>query len=134
MRKVGEVVNDYRLSSGSSEPVRNGSSAKVALTFWQRMASLYGHKWASQYGSSPDELWTAALMTLGSEQIRRGLEACVTSGDPWPPSLPEFLAMCKPTKRENAAMYRNVPQLPAPVSDKATAAMNLAKLRQMVRA
>jgi len=71
---------------------------------------------------------------LGSEQIRRGLEACVTSGDAWPPSLPEFMAMCKPAKRENAAMYLNVPQLPAPVSDKETAAANLRKIRQLVRA
>jgi len=44
------------------------------------------------------------------------------------------MAMCKPAKRENAAMYQNVPQLPAPVSDKETAAANLRKIRQLVRA
>jgi len=105
----------------------------VATAFWQRMASLYGHKWTSAYGSSPDDLWTSALTMLGSEQIRMGLEACVLSGDAWPPSLPEFVAMCKPKKRENAAMYQNVPQLPAPVSSRETAAANLANIRQLVR-
>lgn len=71
---------------------------------------------------------------MSFDELKRGLSECLNSGNAWPPSLPEFLAMCKPTKRENAAMYRNVPQLPAPVSDKATAAANLAKLRQLVRA
>jgi hypothetical protein len=61
------------------------------------------------------------------------LEACVVSGDAWPPSLPEFLGMCKPPKRENAAAYRWAPQLPAPVSSKETAQARLAKLRAGIR-
>lgn len=131
MQKVGELVKSFQPSNGSAGTPKNGpESERVATVFWTRMASLYGHKWASQYGSSPDELWTKALTTLGSDAIRRGLEACVVSGDAWPPSLPEFMAMCKPQKRENEAMYRHVPALPAPVSSKETAAERLAAIRQ----
>jgi hypothetical protein len=134
MQKVGEVVKSFQPSNGSAGTPKNGrDSERVATVFWTRMASLYGHKWASQYGSSPDELWTKALTALGSDAIRRGLEACVVSGDAWPPSLPEFMGMCKPPKRENAAAYRWVPQLPAPVSSKETAQANLAKLRAAIR-
>ena len=54
-------------------------------------------------------------------------------GGEWPPSLPSFVAMCKPQKRENAAMYRNVPRLPAPVASPETAARNLAEARKALR-
>jgi len=40
-----------------------------------------------------------------------GLAQCVKQGDPWPPSLPAFLALCKPAKRENAGMYRVSPPM-----------------------
>lgn len=134
MRKAGEVVNGCRSSSGRDETARNGQDAERATVFWSRMASLYGHKWHSQYGSSPDELWATALTTLGSDEIRRGLEACVISGDPWPPSLPEFLAMCRPAKRENAKAYSTAPMLPTPVSSRETAMAGIQAARKRLRA
>jgi hypothetical protein len=71
---------------------------------------------------------------LSRDELKRGVMACVEGGEPWPPSLPEFIAMCRPLKRENEGMYHARPMLPAPVSDKETAAANLRKIRQLVRA
>jgi hypothetical protein len=50
-------------------------------------------------------VWTEALSRLTEEQIRTGLDACLSSGQHFPPSLPEFCALAKP-KRVNEAMYR----------------------------
>jgi hypothetical protein len=102
-------------------------------TFWLRMAEIYGRKWTSVHGETPTELWSTALSALSGDQVKRGLLACLTNGDPWPPSLPEFLAGCRPQPRENAAAYRCVPQLPAPVSSRDTARAELAKLRGALR-
>ena len=81
---------------------------------WLRMGELYGHKWASQMGTAPSELWLKALSGLSDEQVKVGVNACLYSEDQWPPSLPEFVARCRPSKRENAAAYRYVPMLPHP--------------------
>ena len=70
---------------------------------------------------------------MSADELKEGLRACMNNGNAWPPSLPEFLAMCKPAKRENAAAYRWAPQLPAPVSSKETAQAQLAKLRAAIR-
>ena len=39
--------------------------------------------------------WASALRDLTGEQIAEGLRAYVDLGEAWPPSVPEFKAMCK---------------------------------------
>lgn len=67
-------------------------------TLWARMAAIYGHRWTSSYGDDPagmvGDTWAAGLSGLTGGQLARGLEACVASSDPWPPSLPDFRARC----------------------------------------
>lgn len=63
---------------------------------WLRMAEIYGHKWVSQYGSSPLKTWAVRLGSLSREQIGHGVNACAHSNMDWPPSLPEFCALCQP--------------------------------------
>lgn len=62
------------------------------------MAAIYGHRWTSSYGDDPSgmagDTWAAGLSGLTGSQLARGLEACVASSDPWPPSLPDFRAAC----------------------------------------
>lgn len=62
------------------------------------MAAIYGHRWTSSYGDDPGSMagdtWAAGLSGLTGGQLARGLEACVASSDPWPPSLPDFRAAC----------------------------------------
>lgn len=100
------------------------------------MSSIYGHKWVSAYGPQDDGTWAVGLSGYTPEQIGRGLRACLDRNDPWPPSLPEFRALCKPGPRENAAAYRDFP--PAlehkPSADQKLAAHHLlAELRRAVR-
>jgi hypothetical protein len=74
---------------------------------WAWMTRFYGHKWTSTQGTSDqmfDEkgkeqpgsgAWGKALSGLSPKQLGAGLEACRLRDDPWPPSAPEFRAMCE---------------------------------------
>lgn len=76
---------------------------------WERMTHIYGHKFASAYGESAIEgnnlteaakTWASGLRGLTGEQIADGLRECINCGESWPPTLPEFVKMCK-GKTEN---------------------------------
>lgn len=105
-----------RLSSGCAEtaqhggtarnnglPTNRGSSTSIRRTekIWARMAEIYGHKWASHYGSEPSQAWAAGLSELTGEQLAAGFRWCIAGrSDPWPPSLPEFRHACLTHGRE----------------------------------
>lgn len=66
------------------------------------MGARYGHAWASQYASADEDVsrllyaeWTSTLAGLDDDDIARGLEADVLRGERWPPSAPEFAALCR---------------------------------------
>ena len=62
------------------------------------LQARYGHKWTSTY-DDPALMrialseWHRELRNLAPEDIRRGLTAC---DQDWPPTLPQFVAACKP--------------------------------------
>jgi hypothetical protein len=68
------------------------------------MTAIYGHKWASAYGEACEteageltvagDTWTRGLRGVTEAQVADALEQCIVSADPWPPTLPEFRAMC----------------------------------------
>lgn len=73
------------------------------------MASIYGHRWTSGFGDSPEyprdheragmltvpgDTWHRGLAGIEDHQIGAGLDACMLAADDWPPSLPKFRAMC----------------------------------------
>jgi len=71
---------------------------------WERMTHLFGHKFTSVYGESAiidgtltdvAQTWASGLRGLTGDQLADGLRACVDCGEAWPPSLPEFVGMCK---------------------------------------
>jgi len=71
----------------------------VAALF-RRMQVIYGPRWtASIEGIEEDAIreWSRGLADMTPDNIRRGLDACQSSGDGWPPTLPEFLALCRGT-------------------------------------
>lgn len=77
---------------------------RYLLQFWQRMTTIYGRSWTSQWGADPitehGEVSTAArdLMTLltglTQREIDRGFEACILEGGEFPPSAARFRALC----------------------------------------
>lgn len=63
---------------------------------WQMMGSMYGHKWVSSFGATvdPDRVWASCLKGITEEQIKHGLSRCALECQTWPPSAPEFRALC----------------------------------------
>lgn len=87
--------------SASAEPtIRQAAMRK----FWARMCAIYGHRWTSAYGESAEDstgkptvagdTWRRGLSGVEESQLGAGLESCIVSADPWPPTLPEFRARC----------------------------------------
>jgi hypothetical protein len=66
-------------------------------TISKRFAAMYGHKWASSFDDADglaSDTWAKGLIGTTPKQLAHGLEACITRNDEWPPTLPEFRAMC----------------------------------------
>lgn len=69
------------------------------------MAARYGHAWTSQFGGDDSETgdaalslavaeWSDSLAGLTDSALRAGFRADMRRGERWPPSAPEFAAMC----------------------------------------
>ena len=82
-----------------------GKPRQVAMRrFWLRMIGVYGHRWSSTYGDTPEDesgaltitgdTWQRGLTGVTEPQIGEGIAACLASSDGWPPSLPEFRKRC----------------------------------------
>lgn len=104
----------------SSKP--SGLDDRLIAKLWSVMARMYGHRWTSSFGETDDGTWAKGLRGLTAEQIGHGISKILapnSEADGWPPSLPEFRAMCVPQKVENAAMYRrhDMLALPRPKAD-----------------
>lgn len=71
------------------------ASASLMARLWQLMTELYGHKWTSVHGLGDESgNWGKALAGIDKYQLAAGIKVCTQNGDPWPPSAPEFRAMC----------------------------------------
>src|SRR5690606_29906760 len=60
-----------------------------------RMQEMFGSSWSSQYGDAPSRTWTQALSHMTDEQIVRGLQRIALGGEKFPPTLPQFSALCR---------------------------------------
>ena len=62
------------------------------------LASFYGARFADMWrGVDPGAVkaqWAQALSDVPDEALRTGLASC--RGRAWPPTLPEFLSLCRP--------------------------------------
>ncbi len=65
------------------------------------MTEIYGHKWTKAHGDNDKHgTWLSGLGDVTPEQIAKGFRTCLTRTDAWPPSLPEFRAMCLPSAED----------------------------------
>ena len=99
MKTVDDLINGkttQQLAESGQQSSESAQQKEPIRWLWQMMGSMFGHKWVSSYGETvdPDRVWAACLKGISPEQIKHGLNACVTSGLEWPPSAPEFRALC----------------------------------------
>lgn len=81
----------------------------------QKMQILYGSKFAQQWeGIRPEIMiaeWSEELAGLTGPEIAKGLDACRIR--PWPPTLPEFIALCRPPMNPEVAFHEAIKGLTA---------------------
>lgn len=89
-----------QLSTGSSRPSQIEKPEKLRQVLldklWTKMTEMYGHRWTGSVGvlADQDHAWATVLGGLNGMQIASGLGMLVERADDWPPSAPEFRAMC----------------------------------------
>jgi len=75
-------------------------SEKLVSALWLRMQSTYGHLWNSLFkGDDAIESWRAtwgaSIAGLTREQIKHGVERMAAVHQEHPPTLGQFIALCK---------------------------------------
>ena len=87
--------------------------ASVASRVFERLATIYGARLADLWRGCDEEavkdVWGRALSPYSPSEIRRGLQGCLTRQ--WPPTLPEFLALCRPPIDPETAYREAVEQI-----------------------
>ena len=75
------------------------ASCESVEALFSEFAALYGTRFADMWKHSNLDLvmrsWANALSGYKVGEVKAGLLAC--RAKPWPPTLPEFLALCRPT-------------------------------------
>lgn len=62
---------------------------------WSRLVGCYGDSLIRKFGELPPREWSSAIDELNDYQLRQGMRRMKFSGKPHPPSLPEFLKLCR---------------------------------------
>src|SRR5690606_24389157 len=98
---MADNIESQKQIESVGSPSRPRSATELAptavRTLWTRMAEIYGHRFTSPFGDSESHAartWAKGLAGVTPQQLANGLEACIVSADPWPPTLPEFRARC----------------------------------------
>lgn len=75
------------------EPLR----LELLEKLWITMVETYGHRWTANFGviPKPDHAWAKHLTGITGRQLANGLAGLSgLDNDGWPPSAPQFRAMC----------------------------------------
>lgn len=106
-------MNQMTEQSTYERPERPGWPLNALPKHWvealfAKMSAFYGSKFATMWsGSKPEEVqkaWAIELAKLSRDQLKAGSDNLTAL--PKPPSLPEFVAHCKQTRLDAAAMQR----------------------------
>jgi len=84
-------------------------------SLFARMSGMYGSKFADLWRGTDLQvvrrLWGTVLFCLTREELKRGVDNL--RDKPFPPTLPEFMALCRPPLNVDAALYEAVEQIRA---------------------
>jgi hypothetical protein len=87
-----------------------GLPAPWVKKLFQRLAAMYGDKLPKMWGAVPEsamhEVWAEDLAGFTGDEIATGLQACKQRE--WPPTLPEFIRLCRPWMSPEIAYHEAV--------------------------
>lgn len=88
----------------------NPAPIKWVESLFSRMEAMYGAKfldmWRGTDAALVKQLWADEMGKLSTEDLKRGYAALMARD--WPPSLPEYVKMCKPSIDPLVAYYEAV--------------------------
>ena len=86
-----------------TEPSTPLPSAWIDRLF-ERLSAFYGNKfldlWRNLDAQSVRRAWAEELAGFTPDELKRGLAAC--RAREWPPTLPEFMGLCRPSRDAKA--------------------------------
>lgn len=71
------------------------NKADTAKAIWGRLLGCFGDALLRKFGKEPPEEWIAGLGMLTASQHERGLRRIVFGWKGGPPSLPDFMRLCR---------------------------------------
>ena len=94
------------LSSADAQPLR----PDWVKALFAKLSARYGTLFADRYAGVPQDVllaeWGAELAGFTGDDIRRGLDGCRDLK--FPPTLPEFMALCRPPIEPHSAYMEAV--------------------------
>lgn len=88
------LTTSSTVCAAKEQPAERSMADNVMDRLNLRMTEIYGHRWTSAYTRAALDTWAKGLAGLTTEQIGRGVNACVAGAFAWPPTLPEFRTLC----------------------------------------
>lgn len=131
-------ATDSTTSRATTSPETGFPIAWTSALF-KRFQAIYGPRFTSRIDGIEQMAiseWSLALDGLNGDQIKLGLERCVTrklqpGEEDWPPTPREFRALCLPEKTLH--YHRDYIALPRPPQDPNMVERCLAKMRALVK-
>lgn len=82
-----------------------------------KLVAIYGSQkvqamWAGANMDEVKRLWGAQLAQYRAESIALALQRLVDSGSEWPPTLPQFVTLCREAAQERATSRQALPAPP----------------------
>ena len=105
MNQVMSGLDPNRLLRESGQTAKSTSGMpkldeRHIQRLWDRMTTIFGYRWTAQYGEddpATKNLWLIGLADMQPIQIKFGINRLAAEWqNPFPPSLPEFRALCQP--------------------------------------
>ncbi len=106
----------------------------LAEKLFDQFELLYGIQkmrtaWGSEDPSQREKLWNAQLARFGADEIGKALQSLVDDSNGWPPTLPEFVKICR-----SFLTQAHMPALPyEPKGSDVVAKKMMARAKAMMR-
>lgn len=71
------------------------NSAERANQVWERLLGCFGDSLIRKFDETPPPEWVSGIGSLNDHQLAKGMRRLVLSGKTHPPTLPEFLKLCR---------------------------------------
>lgn len=102
---MGSVVKFETLSTAKQSEWVDRLFARL----WAMYGNRFAQMWAGQDMDAVKAIWRDELADLAPDEIRTGVAACKSRD--WPPTLPEFVKLCRPAIDYERAFYDAAEQM-----------------------